>query len=123
MISGEVTPDREAIIHLQVAGPGGSAAEIVAVLDTGFTENLALPPALIVSLGLARRGAADFILAGGISVRLRLFRASVLWHGQQHSLLVVETDGGPLVGMRLLHGNRVTLDVVDGGDVTIEPLP
>ena len=28
----------------------------------------------------------------------------------------------PLIGMRLLTGSRVTLDVVEGGPVTIEPL-
>ena len=31
--------------------------------------------------------------------------------------------GGSLVGMSLLYGNRVVLDVVEGGEVLIEPLP
>jgi hypothetical protein len=31
--------------------------------------------------------------------------------------------GAPLIGMALLHGNRVTLDVADGGPVTVEALP
>ena len=32
-------------------------------------------------------------------------------------------DGGPLIGIALLYGSRVTLDVVDGGGVTVEELP
>ena len=123
MIAGEVTADRVAILQLQTFGPGGAEAGVDAALDTGFTENLTLPPAVIANLRLPYRGVADFIVADGVPVRLRLFAASVLWHGQRVRLLVVEADGGALVGMSLLHGNRVTLDVVDGGHVTIEPLP
>ena len=37
--------------------------------------------------------------------------------------MLLDADGGPLVGMSLLYGSRVTLDVVDGGPITIEPLP
>lgn len=123
MISGQITPDREAVIRLDVTGPGGIQAAIDAVIDTGFTENLTLPPTLIRTLQLPYRGAADFSMADGVSVRLRIFRATVIWDGQPRGLLIVESGGGPLVGMRLLEGNRVTLDVVDGGDITIEPLP
>ncbi len=123
MISGQITPDRDAVIRLDVTGPGGIQAAIDAVIDTGFTENLTLPPTLIRTLQLPYRGAADFSMADGVSVRLRIFRATVIWDGQPRGLLIVESGGGPLVGMRLLEGNRVTLDVVDGGDITIEPLP
>ena len=35
-------------------------------------------------------------------------------------MLVLQADGGPLVGMSLLYGNRVMLEVVDNGDVTID---
>jgi hypothetical protein len=38
-------------------------------------------------------------------------------------VLVLAADGGPLVGLSLLYGHRVTLDVVDGGRVSIEALP
>ena len=47
----------------------------------------------------------------------------VLWHGQERDVLVLQVDGGPLVGMSLLYGNRVTLEIVEDGDVTINPLP
>ena len=42
---------------------------------------------------------------------------------QERDILILETDGGPLIGMALLYGYRVTPDVVDGGPVTIAVLP
>jgi hypothetical protein len=38
-------------------------------------------------------------------------------------VLVLQADGGPLVGMSLLYGSRMTLDIVDDGDVIIDALP
>ena len=35
----------------------------------------------------------------------------------------METGGDPLIGMALLEGYRLTIDAVDGGRVTIEPIP
>jgi hypothetical protein len=37
--------------------------------------------------------------------------------------MVLEADGGALIGMALLYRSRLTLEVLDGGPVTIELLP
>ena len=58
MISGVVTDDRQAVIHLIVRGPAGQEQEIEAIIDTGFDGYLSLPPSLIVLLGLSWRVAA-----------------------------------------------------------------
>lgn len=50
-----------------------------------------------------------------------IYAASVLWLGEQRSVRVFEMGDKPLVGMRMLAGSRVTMDVIDGGPVTIEP--
>ena len=52
MISGVVTIDRQAIVHLTVRGPAGQEHEIEAIVDTGFDGWLSLPSSLIVPLGL-----------------------------------------------------------------------
>ena len=60
MIEGEVTPERQGVVRLQVSRLGGPSAEISAAIDTGFTGFLALPIDTIARLGLplvgARRG-------------------------------------------------------------------
>lgn len=51
MITGVVTAEREAVIGLKVQGPSGQTQKIQAVIDTGFTGWLTLPPSLIAALG------------------------------------------------------------------------
>jgi len=123
MITGVISPYREAEIQITVRGPGGQAQTLTAVLDTGFNESLTLPPAVVAHLGLIYRGPIRASLADGSVVILRNYRATLDWDGQPRDVTVLQADGGPLIGMGLLYGSRVTLDVVDGGPVSIEPLP
>jgi predicted aspartyl protease len=53
MMTGEVTPDKEAVVKLILRGPAGDEQEVAAVLDTGFTEYMTLPPAVISALNLS----------------------------------------------------------------------
>jgi predicted aspartyl protease len=56
MITGVVTANHEATIPLVVHGVHGQQETIEAVIDTGFTGSLTLPPMLITALGLSWRG-------------------------------------------------------------------
>ena len=51
-----------------------------------------------------------------------LFLASVVWEEEPCEALVLAAEGGVLLGMAMLVGSRVTLDVEDDGVVVIEPL-
>ena len=53
---------------------------------------------------------------------LDMYFAKVLWHGQEKEVLALQADGGPLIGMSLLFGNRVMLEVINDGNVTIDSL-
>jgi clan AA aspartic protease len=121
MITGQVTADQEATIPLIVRGPHDEELDIEAIIDTGFTGFLTLSDASIASLNLAFREMSDFVLADGSVVSVEVYRGSVAWDGSDHGILVLAADGNPLVGMSMLHGSHVTLDVVDGGQVTISP--
>jgi len=78
---------------------------------------------LVGVLGLPFAGNRRATLGDGSVVELDLFLATVVWDAQERDVLVLQAEGGPLVGMALLYGNRILLDVVDGGPVTIEMLP
>ncbi len=65
MISGLVTGDRQALIHLTVRGPTGQEQEIEAIIDTGFDGCLSLPSSLIVLLSLVWRERGRALLADG----------------------------------------------------------
>jgi predicted aspartyl protease len=63
------------------------------------------------------------MLGDGRSVVLDLYLATVMWNEEEREVLVLQAEGGPLVGMSLLYGYRVILHVVDNGDVNIDTLP
>lgn len=122
MIIGKIKANREAVIELEVIGLA-QRAKIEAVLDTGFTGYLMLPSDLINHLSLQLIGTRNVILGDGSNVTLDLYRAKVLWHNVERIVYALRSDAELLVGMSLLHGSRVTLDVVTNGNVTIDVLP
>lgn len=123
MISGSVNANLEAVIWVKVYGPSGLAAGLEAVVDTGFDSYLTLPHHLIDSLGLPQEAPVEVTLADGRIDHMDFFNGTIWWDGQALDIPILRTDGDPMVGMALLRGYRLTVDVVDGGTVTIEPLP
>lgn len=108
---------------LAVAGVGGEngySLEIVAVLDIGFDDELTLPSGTIRRLGYPYAGSAGGVLADGSEVRFDYHEGRVLWHGIVRPAAVIAAEGQPLVGMALLHGSRLKMDAVPGGEVLVE---
>jgi len=123
VIIGTVSAYREAVVSLKLRATSGQEEEVEAVIDTGFTEFLTLPPALIHSLGLARAGIVRVTLADASQVDLEAYLAELVWDGGVRTVSALAADGGPLVGMSLLYGHELKLWVVDGGSVIIERFP
>jgi clan AA aspartic protease len=125
MITGRVTPDgREALIPVTLLGPAGTGPRVLeAVIDTGFTDRLALPPEVVEDLGLPLRGSADVVLADGSIETLPIYRVRLNWHGRELTVRAYGAAGVPLVGMALLSGSELRVRVVEGGPVEIEELP
>jgi clan AA aspartic protease len=123
VITGLVNADLEAIVRLTVQGPGESSQPVDAVIDTGFSGFLTLPPSLITSLGLLWLCRQGGILADGSMRVFDVYSASVLWEGETRAVETEAVEAQPLAGMALLHGSEVRLQVVDGGTVTIVSIP
>ena len=123
MMTGRVTALHEATLRLTVIGPDQRPQAVDAVLDTGFNGFLTLPSHVVRTLRLPFVGHRRATLGDGSIAVLDLYLATVLWHEQAREVLVLQADGGPLMGMALLYGSRVVLHIVDDGDVLIEPWP
>ena len=123
MIVGVVNAAREATIPIAVCDARGREQPFEAVIDTGFDGALTLPNATIVALGLPWIGRGSSILADGSQQLFDIFFAEVVWDGQRRVVQVEASDVDPLVGMRLLTGYDLRIQVVVGGRVTIEELP
>ncbi|MBM4039133.1 MAG: clan AA aspartic protease [Planctomycetes bacterium] len=122
MITGRVTADHEARVRLQLRAADGSLRTVEVVIDTGFTEFLALPPDQIAALGLTPEGLQEIFLADGSPALLLGYEAAARWHDAEVTVEVLEVDGDALIGMSLLEGSLLTMEVARDGAVRIEPM-
>ena len=119
MILGTVTANLQAVVHLHVRGQE-QEAEVEAVIDTGFNRFLTMPVAVVRALNLLPLGVGQVALANGESAEVRIYQAGGFWNGVERIVDVLETEGDCLIGMALLQGHELRIEVRDGGAVTIE---
>jgi len=122
MIRGTVRADGSPVVPLVLRAPDGSTLDVDALVDTGFTASLTLPPALVKGLGLIRHSKSKLLLADGTLRRFGVYVCEVFWDGQWRPVLASAIGDEVLVGMRMLDGYRVLLEAVPGGAVEIAPL-
>ena len=121
MIVG-IVQGREALIRLTVRGLRGRQQEIEAVVDSGYTGWLTLPPTVIAALNLRWQTFGRGILADGSVSAFDVYQAKVMWEGRLRRVFVDEFDATPLVGMALLRGYEYKMQVRARGKVTIKRL-
>ena len=113
----------EARVRLIVQSDSGASAPIEFVVDTGFTDDLALPLDIINRLNLRpREGVIAFTLADGSVANYERYTAYVLWHDRPVEIEVINMEGDPLIGMALLRGSNISIDALPAGAVTITEL-
>ena len=122
MMQGFVNQSCEAIIRVAVGHANLPKQMVEAVIDTGFTSFLSLPPSIIATLGLPWHFRDIGTLGDGSEVIFEMYKATVIWDGQNRIIDVAASEADPLVGMSLLHGFKVQIEAVEGGTVTIETL-
>ncbi len=123
MITGAVNTALEAIIPLLLQDVNGLTHQIEAVIDTGFSGFLTLPPARIAALGLPWLCRQQGVLADGSVQVFDVYSATVIWDGRPRTVEVESIDATPLIGMALLHRHDLTMRVESGGVVTITAVP
>jgi clan AA aspartic protease len=122
VISGIVQSD-EGCIRLIVQGPEEGEQEIEGVIDTGYTGALSLPSAVVAALGLRWQTSDRGILADGSECLFDVYEAEIVWDGTVRRLRIDEADADPLIGMTLLRGYELKMQIRDRGKITIKPLP
>lgn len=81
-----------------------------------------LPSSAVSSLALLQTAEVFVQLANGREDKMRVFEAEVDWDGEPVRIEVAEADCEPLIGMRMMRGFRLTIDVLENGPVRIERL-
>jgi clan AA aspartic protease len=123
MIRGVVNARLEAVARLRIRGPGGLESDVDVIVDSGFTASLTLPATMVTALGLVRQSGSSAVLADGSVRQFDICAAEMEWRGTWRSVLVSVVGNESLLGMRLLSGHKLGMEVVPGGVVEILPLP
>jgi clan AA aspartic protease len=122
VLTGKINSRLEAIVRLWIRGPGDRVLEIDALIDTGFSGFLSLPPDMIASLGLLPHGKTLGTLADGTKSFFPVYRAIISWHGQPRATFVNAIESHPLLGMGALYESELFMRIIDGGEVVVQDL-
>jgi clan AA aspartic protease len=121
VISG-IVADGHAIVTIPFRIPNRADFPIEFVVDTGFTDELYLPPEAVALLNLPFRYDLPANLADNSQVMLPLHKAMILWNGEEREARVFATGRRPLIGTALLDGYELVIQFTQGGLVTIDEL-
>ena len=101
MIQGIVGRENRPLIPL-VVGWNRGVQEITALVDTGFSGELKVPPKMIDELGLEVTHAQPVLLADGTGITMRASLAFVAMEGETKEVNVLISEGRAVVGGGLL---------------------
>jgi clan AA aspartic protease len=121
VISGIVV-DQHALVTVMFRTRDGGDVPIEFVIDTGFTDEICLPPETVAALGLRFQYAIEVSLADASEVSLPVHDATIVWNREEHRVRVLATGIRPLMGTALLEDYEVVMQFVEGGVVTIDKL-
>ncbi len=51
-----------------------------------------------------------------------MYKATVIWNGQERIIDVAASEADPLLGMSLLYGFKLQIEAIEGGVVAIEAI-
>ena len=120
---GTVNENGDPRLEVRLRGPHGGVLDVSVIVDSGFSGAIVLGMAQIAQLGLELRDQGVFTLADGTDRKVNTYVGEIEWFGKWRRFNVVALEGGPLVGMLLLMGRRLTIDAVEDGLVRIESIP
>jgi clan AA aspartic protease len=123
MIAGTVNAQFDMIIPFAIHDANGRRHDLEAILDTGFSGSLSLPPPVIAALGLPFESITFAMLANGSIQHFANHIVAVVWDGTVRSIRVAALDSVPLLGTHLLIGFDLRARFQVGGGVQIEAIP
>lgn len=107
---------------LHMWGGDSRMFRVEVVIDTGFSGEVALPQRIVDQLSLVQKGSTDIRVADGRSANVKVYPLQIEWQGEFRSVEAICTDSFPLIGMALLSGSRLCVNVEEAGEVEITPI-
>lgn len=108
MMHGLVNINFEPVLRLEIEDGQRQVHKLDVIINTAFSGFLGLPHALIADLRLVRHPLEDAYLA------------TIIWNEEYRQITVVSVATEPVVGMALLQGHTLQIQVMQHGLVTLE---
>ena len=122
MIEGVVNLTRWPVVDASLLDADGAARTIEARVDTGFSDDLTLPGAVIERLRLEPLDRSNYRIGNNSTATFNTYAAAIRWRDLAHGIIVLESEVSPVIGVCLLWGNNLSVDFRHGGDVSISEL-
>lgn len=122
MISGTITRELDAIVSIILLDAEGSRPALDFVVDTGFSGAMSMPVSWIKAMNYPWSRSTTSILADGSVIDVDVYEGRILWDNKERAVPIDATEGDLLIGMELLQGFELRIQVVVDGLVTIAPL-
>ena len=120
MIRGSLSERLEPLVTVEISNGDGQHHPFEALLDTGFSECLTLPPDAVSRLGLKHARYTSMVLADGQEIQASIHMGAVKWFERAREIEIIAADSPPLLGMSLLANCKITIRAHPGGEILIE---
>ena len=121
MIEGEYRR-RFPRVTLSLPDADGDLVDVEFIVDTGFEGYLTLPVRVLQRLDATSSGTQTSMMADGSFRSAPLYEMTIDWLDATASVEALVLEGNPLLGTALLENCRLTIDAIEGGEVTIEEM-
>lgn len=102
-------------LDVRLVDAWGTSKVLTFDVDTGFTGELCAPEHIIAQeLGLSPVGVETYSMADGWNVQARVYRVTVIWHGEPRRVKICSGTTKMLLGMEMLRDSVLTLDSASG---------
>ena len=122
VIIGTVDARLNAIVNIALLGRNSRRQTVEVVIDTGFDGYLTLPYQVVARLEFPWVRSQTVILGDGNPQPCDVYDGEISWNNQLRSIEIEAADTQPLIGMALMCGFDLHIEVVEGGTVALEPL-
>lgn len=122
MIAGTVDSNLNAVVRIIVIGRNGQQQVIEAVIDTDFNGDLTLPYDVVSFLEFPWKRMQSVILGDGNPQICDVHSGEIDWNDEIRVIEIEVAETQLLVGMALLEGYNLHIEVFEGGKVSLQPL-
>ena len=120
MMHGHV---RDSLPHIVLTLPGlQGPMRVEFIIDTGFDGDLALPSSLVRQLDASFSVERIIRLADGTIQRRPCFSIVLDWNEEPRETEITVLENAPLLGAVLMAGYLLQIEMIDNGEVSLEPL-